>query len=319
MEILKDIGTVSEAFRSGVLAIGNFDGVHQGHQAILNAAKSLAKTTGHAKAGVMCFEPHPRAFFNPDKTLFSLTPIQRKLDLFESFGMDFAVVLPFNKDLAALSAADFIQNILVESLGVSKVVVGYDFHFAKNRSGTPEFLKHEGKVLGFDVTIIEQQNTGSVIYSSSQVRQFLREGEVRKAAELLGHWWRVSGNVERGAQNGEWLGFPTANIQLLPGQELGHGVYAVRVYIDKVQYLGAAYMGQRPTFDNGAPALETFIFDFEGDLYGKTLEIELIEFVRHDQKFDSIELLKEQMYRDCNTAKEHLTDLDSQEHGIKSL
>jgi len=191
----------------------------------------------------------------------------------------------------------------VRDLQVSHVVVGYDFHFGKDRKGNAEMLRSEGRRLGFGVSEVAQVSTGETAYSSSAIRALLAKGDVAAAADMLGHWWRASGKVVGGAKRGTGMGFPTANITLPAGTDLGFGIYAVRVHVDGAVHEAAAYLGTRPTFDDGAPVLEVFLFDFDGDLYGKTIDVEFIAFLRGDQKFEGMEALKAQMARDCEAAR----------------
>ena len=272
--------------RGAALAIGNFDGVHRGHQALLRAARSAAAKHG-GKAGAILFEPNPREFFQPDKPHFRLTPLPRKLELLETFALDLAVVLRFDASLARMPAEAFIDQVLVRALGVSHVVVGYDFRFGKGRAGDPDMLRRAGAAHGFGVTVVEQVAGGGEVYSSSAIRAELAQGDVRGAADMLGHWWRVSGKVVGGARRGTGLGFPTANIALAPGTALAHGIYAVRVMVDGKSHAAAAYLGTRPTFDDGAPLLEVFLLDFDGDLYGRDIAVDFIDHIRGDRRFDS--------------------------------
>jgi riboflavin kinase/FMN adenylyltransferase len=305
MQIVRGYQSVPESARGAVLAIGNFDGVHRGHQALLAAAVQEARRE-RRPAGVLMFEPHPRAFFQPDKPHFRLTSLPLKLKLLERYGLDLAVVLAFNQSLASLPAEAFIERVLVAGLGVRHVVVGYDFHFGKGRGGDPEMLRKAGERHGFGVTVVAQVAEAGEVFSSSGVRAELALGDVAGAAEMLGHWWRVAGTVVSGARRGAGLGYPTANIALDPGTALAHGIYAVRVYIGSEAYQGTAYLGTRPTFDEGAPVLEVFLFDFDGDLYGRILEVEFIDFIRADRRFPDAEALKAQMDQDCAQARQIL-------------
>lgn len=308
MRVIRGWDSVPAELKGAVLAVGNFDGVHRGHQAVLSEAIAHARALG-APAGVMVFDPHPREFFAPDRPLFKLTPIGYRLRLLGALGLDLAVVLAFDARLAAMPAEQFIAEVLVAGLGVRQVVVGYDFNFGKGRTGTPELLRREGDRCGFEVAVVPafggEGSTGQAI-SSSGIRDMLRRGEVRAAAMALGHWWRVSGTVISGAGRGNGMGYPTANITLPVGTELKHGIYAARVHVEGKRFAGAAYLGTRPTFDDGAPLLETFLFDFDGNLYGREIEIELIEFLRGDQAFAGMEALKAQMDSDCRTARQVL-------------
>ncbi|KAB2914824.1 MAG: bifunctional riboflavin kinase/FAD synthetase [Hyphomicrobiaceae bacterium] len=305
MHVFHGYDSVPTGARGAVLAIGNFDGVHRGHRALLETAMDEARRLG-CLAGVIVFEPHPREFFQPDKPHFRLTPLPRKLALLEGLGLDLAVVLRFDAVLAGLAAQEFIARVLVESLRVSHVVIGYDFHFGKGRSGNPETMRQAGHALGFGVTVVPQVEEAGEAFSSSAIRAALAQGNVAGAAHMLGHWWRVAGLVVGGAGRGTGMGFPTANMKLPRGTMLGHGIYAVRVYVDGVSHAGAAYLGTRPTFDNGEAVLEVFLLDFEGDLYGRDVEIEFIDFVRADAKFDSMDALATQMAKDVARVQEIL-------------
>lgn len=302
MIILDGIANVPPSARGAVLAIGNFDGVHRGHQALLQAARDQAGEPG-AAAGVMLFEPHPREFFQPDKPHFRLTPLQRKLELLERFRMDLAVVLPFDAALAGLPARDFIQRIVVGALAARHVVIGYDFRFGKGRTGDPETMRQAGSTLGFGVTVVAQVGEAGEVFSSNAIRAELAQGDVAGAAQMLGHWWRFSGEVIGGFKRGAGLGFPTANIALAPGTALAHGIYAVRVHVEEKDYPAAAYLGTRPTFDDGAPMLEVFLFGFDGDLYGREIAVEFIDFVRADATFATVQALQEQIAKDCGRAQ----------------
>jgi riboflavin kinase/FMN adenylyltransferase len=297
-------GTVNvpAAARGAALAIGNFDGVHRGHQALLQATKEQAARLG-AKAGVILFEPHPREFFQPDKPHFRLTPLARKLELIEGFGLDVAVVLPFDAKLAGLPADDFIDQVLVGALAARHVVIGYDFRFGKGRAGDPEAMRRAGEARGFGVSVVAQVAEAGEVFSSNAIRAELAQGDVAGAAQMLGHWWRLTGTVIGGFKRGAGLGFPTANIALAPGTALAHGIYAVRVHLDGTAHAGAAYLGTRPTFDDGAPMLEVFLLDFHGDLYGHAIAVEFIDFLRGDRRFDNVDALKAQMASDCDRAR----------------
>jgi riboflavin kinase / FMN adenylyltransferase len=301
MLVLNGIDSVPPAARGAALAIGNFDGVHRGHQVLLAAARKEAEAQA-APAGVILFEPHPREFFQPDKPHFRITPLPRKLQLLGEFGIDVAVVLPFDAKLAALTAQDFIDRILVEALAVRHAVIGYDFHFGKGRAGDPETMRRAGATHGFGVTVVAQVAEAGEVFSSNAIRAELAQGDVKGAAEMLGRWWRVAGAVIGGAKRGAGLGFPTANIALAPGTALAHGIYAARVHVEGNVHAGVAYLGTRPTFDNGAPVLEVFLLAFEGDLYGREIEVEFIDYLRGDKHFGNIEDLKAQMSADCERA-----------------
>jgi riboflavin kinase/FMN adenylyltransferase len=302
MQIFHRYRDIPADARGCVLTVGNFDGVHRGHQALLEKVHDLARQQ-RAPAGALLFEPHPRVFFQPDKPHFSITPLPRKLALLERFGLDVVFVLGFDTAFAALTADQFIDKVLVAGLAARHVVIGYDFRFGARRAGDPDLLARSGAERGFGVTIVPQVGAAGEIFSSSAIRAELAQGDVNGAAQMMGHWWCVTGKVVSGAGRGTGLGFPTANIKLPRDTALGHGIYAVRITADGTTHQGAAYLGTRPTFDDGEPVLELFLFDFAGDLYGREIEVAFIDFVRADAKFTSVEALKEQMGRDCARAK----------------
>ncbi|MFN3625576.1 MAG: bifunctional riboflavin kinase/FAD synthetase [Hyphomicrobium sp.] len=305
MLIVHGYKNVPAEARGAVLAIGNFDGVHRGHQALLRSAVAIGREL-KAPAGALIFEPHPREFFHPEEPHFHLTPLPQKLKLFERAGLDVAVVLPFDAALAALSADDFVKRVVVDSLGARHVIIGHDFFFGRNRGGTPETMRAAAVEQGFGITVIPPVAEDGEVFSSSAIRLHLAQGDVKGAARLLGRTWDVEGKVVGGAKRGTGLGFPTANIPLSRGTALGHGIYAVRVNVDGERHDGAAYLGTRPTYDNGMPVLEVFLFDFDGDLYAKTIAVEFVDFIRPDRKFDSSEALVEQMNRDVARARDIL-------------
>jgi len=301
MLVLAGGETPAEA-RGAVVAIGNFDGVHRGHQVLIKRAISLARDRLRP-AGAIVFEPHPREYFVPGEPHFRLTPLAEKLRLFELLGLDFVRVLAFDAALAATGAEAFIQDILVGQLAISGAVVGYDFFFGNRRAGTPQTLADAGRVLGFSVDIVAPVAELGEVFSSTAVRLKLAEGDVAGAAHALGRWWRVSGKVVGGAKRGTGMGYPTANVPMPKGTALAHGIFAVRTLIDGAWHDGAAYLGTRPTFDDGMPVLEVFLFEFDGDLYGKEIAVEFIAFIRGDRKFDSAEALVAQMDSDVAQAR----------------
>lgn len=292
-----------------VVAVGNFDGMHRGHRGVIARAGALAARLGKPCA-VLTFEPHPADFFAKRSVIFRLTSHEAKAAFLERLGLDGIIVLTFDATLASLSAQDFIADILLRRLGVTGVVVGYDFHFGAKRQGTPEFLKAEGARLGFAVEIVErisQDEEGSLdAVSSTATRAALEAGDVELAARLLGHPWFVEGVVIHGAELGRKLGFPTANLALEPFCRLRHGIYAVTLTVDGRTYGGAANFGRRPTFDDGPPLLEVFVLDFEGDLYDKMVEVAFIGFIRPEAKFASAEALVAQMNQDVVETRQML-------------
>ncbi len=290
------------ALRGAVLAMGNFDGVHRGHQAVIAVAIDRARGL-RQPAGVLTFEPHPRDFFNPSEPLFRLTDEAAKLRLLAAFGLDGTVVLTFNAALANLTAEDFVTRILVEQFAVSGVVIGFNFHFGKNRTGSPDFLAAQGRKYGFAVDVVAPFELNGRPVSSGPIRDALAAGRLDNAAELLGFPWFVSGEVRHGDKRGRELGFPTANLSLDPSCRLRHGVYAVRVGVGERRYDGVANFGRRPMFDSGVVLLEVFLFDFAGDLYGQRIDVAFIEWIRDEAVFSSVGELTRAMEDDCAKAR----------------
>ena len=289
--------------REAVVAIGNFDGVHRGHRAVLDRTLALAKEEGRP-ALVLSFEPHPRTLFNPDSPVFRLTPADDKARILRALGFDGLVVLPFTREVAGTSAPDFVQTYLHERLGAAHVVSGFDFHFGRKREGTPGRLEELGRERGIAVTIVPAYEEDGEALSSSRIRRMLGAGEVDAAARTLGHRWSVSGTIERGQQLGRTLGYPTANIVPDPANRLAHGIYAVRyTRPDGERRDGVASFGRRPTVALGAPWLETFLFDFSGDLYGEHATVAFFERLRGEETFETLEALVAQMKRDEATAR----------------
>ncbi len=292
--------------RGAVYAIGNFDGAHLGHRAVIARAKALARTRG-APSAVLTFEPHPVDYFVGKPVVFRLTPFAAKAAAIAALGVDGLVCLTFDAALAGLTAEAFVERILIGALDVGGVVVGWDFHFGKNRSGSPAFLQDAGERWGFEVDVVAKVETGDggemSVISSTAARRALEAGDVEAAARHLGHPYCVSGTVISGQQLGRTLGVPTANIALDPTNRLAHGIYAVRVRIDGAAHGGVASFGTRPTVDNGPPLLETYIFDFDADIYGREMEVEFVARIREERKFDSLEALKAEMARDMERAR----------------
>ena len=307
--IIRDT-TPAAAIRKGtVVAMGNFDGVHLGHRAVIAAALQMGRAHGRPALAVT-FEPHPRSFFSPNTPQFRLTDEAGKLRLLAGTGLAGAVVMTFDKTRAGTTAQDFIHHDLIERLGISGIAVGYDFHFGKGRVGSPSLLVNEAPRLGIEVDVQPHIDIEERPVSSSAIRMALAEGQIEDATAMLGGPWFVSGLVIHGEKRGRDLGYPTANIRLDKDCGLKHGIYAVRVGRghgkDRVRFDGVASFGRRPTFDNGAPLLEIFLFDFKGDLYGETLDVAFIAFIREELKFDGVEALVRQMDDDGAQARKRL-------------
>ena len=307
-QVVHDFGP-GEALRGATVAIGNFDGVHRGHKAVIAAALARAGALGKPSAA-LTFEPHPRAFFDPDEPLFRLTPEDAKLRLLAAAGLDGAIVLTFNAELARLSAQDFVRRVLVDRFAISGAAIGFNFHFGANRAGSPEFLQAQGREHGFTVDIVPPLLDGGRPVSSGPIRAALAAGRLDDAAEFLGYPWFVSGTVIHGDKRGRELGFPTANLRLDPACALRHGVYAVRAAIAGRRYDGVASFGRRPMFDSGAVLLEIFVFDFSGDLYGANIDVAFMAWLRDEAMFASAADLMRQMKEDSRLAREALARVD---------
>jgi riboflavin kinase / FMN adenylyltransferase len=290
------------ALRGAVLAMGNFDGVHRGHQAVIAVARKRAEEFSQP-AGVLTFEPHPRDFFHPAEPLFRLTDEAAKLRLLAATGLDGTVVLTFNAALAATTAEDFVARILVGRLAVSGVIVGFNFHFGKDRTGSPAFLTEQGRKYGFAVDIVAPFELDGRPVSSGPIRDALIAGRVTDAAVLLGFPWFVSRKVIHGDKRGRELGFPTANLELDASCGLRHGVYAVRIGVDGRRYDGVANFGRRPMFDSGAVLLEVYLFDFAGNLYDRDIDVAFIDWIREEKLFSSVDELVRNMNNDAAQAR----------------
>ncbi|MEA2991752.1 MAG: riboflavin kinase / adenylyltransferase [Alphaproteobacteria bacterium] len=302
--VLRDNAADISALRGAVLAIGNFDGVHRGHRAVIASAIARAKRLNRP-AAALTFEPHPVAFLRKEP-VFRLTDETAKLRLLAATGLDGAIVLKFDAALAGLTADAFVSRILVDRYALAGAVIGFDFHFGKNRMGSPAFLMSEGAKHGFAVEMLPPLEDEGRPVSSGAIRTALAGGRVVEAAELLGYPWFASGVVIHGEKRGRALGYPTANLRLDPACGLKHGIYAVRVGVGERRYDGVASFGSRPMFDNGAPLLEVFLFDFDDDLYGKTIDVAFIAWIRHEMKFDSVDDLVRHMDEDSARAREAL-------------
>lgn len=311
MQIFRHYRDVPAAYRGAVVAIGNFDGVHLGHRALIAEAKRLAEERGSASA-VLAFEPHPQEFFHPDAESFRLTPFRAKAHLIAELGVDALFALSFDADMAAKSAQEFVLNVLVDGLGIGCVVVGADFQFGKGRSGNVTALSYMGEMEGFGVEIVQPVTAkGGGKISSSRIREALQSGRPDEAANLLGHWWTVEGRVEHGDKRGRTIGVPTANMRLENCLKPAFGVYAVRATVledDKPvgRYDGVANFGIRPMFETPTPLLETFLFDFAGDLYGRHLSVALIAYLRAEARLSDLDALKAQIAADSAAARKIL-------------
>ncbi len=293
--------------RGAAVAVGNFDGLHRGHQAVIAEARSRARALG-ARAAVLTFDPHPRRIFRPNDPPFELTPLTTKVRVLAALGVDELFVLRFDETLARLSAGDFIAEVLVDGIGARHVVCGDGFVFGRGRLGTVATLTEAARNGGFTVAVVEPvRQSQSEVFSSTTIRQAIAAGEPRRAAELLGRCWEIEGRVQTGDRRGRTIGFPTANLVLGDYIEPLLGVYAVWAGLDRAGrtqwHPGVANIGRRPTFDGAGITVETYIFDFQGDIYGEVLRVALADFVRPERKFDGIEAIRRQIANDCRAAR----------------
>lgn len=309
MDILRSTSTTDPALRGAATAIGNFDGVHLGHQAVIDIARDRARDLG-VPLGVMSFEPHPREYFAPDAPPFRLMNAAARAHRLEMLGVDRLYELPFDAALASLSAHDFARDVIAQGLGLAHVVVGADFRFGKDRGGNATLLRDMGADLGFGVTVCDLVTAGTTEVSSTAIRRAISEGRPQDAARMLGHAHRIEGRVHKGDQRGRDLGFPTANLAIDGLHPPRFGVYAVRVDIltgpHAGTYGGASSCGVRPMFGVNRPNFETHIFDFQGDIYGEQISVALVEYLRGEEVFDSLEALIAQMDADCARARDIL-------------
>jgi riboflavin kinase/FMN adenylyltransferase len=305
---LSDPSGLPPQLRGRVVAIGNFDGVHRGHQAVLAKAQEIARSKS-APAVALTFEPHPRTIFQPDEPVFRLTPAPVKARILDALGFDAVVEFPFTPGFAEKSAASFVSDMLVQGLGVSHVVAGFDFHFGKGREGGPAFLMDAAEQHGFGVTLVDAfRDENAETVSSSRIRDALADGDVPLAAGLLGYRYTVEAEVTGGKALGRTIGYPTANMRLSDNNRLLHGIYAVKLRrADGSIYNGVASFGRRPTVEvDGAPLLETYMFDFSGDLYGETCSVSFFGFLRGEATFEGLDPLIAQMRRDEEGARSML-------------
>lgn len=298
--------------RGAAAAIGNFDGVHLGHQGVIDLARAAA-AQADAPLGVVTFEPHPRQVFAPNSPPFRLMSAGTRAHRLEKLGVDILYQLNFDAALSSLSPRDFAGDVILDGLGLRHVVVGPDFHFGKGRAGTTEDLRAFGADMGFGVTIADLIRQDGRDISSTLIRAALTEGRPREAAAMLGHWHRIEGPVLHGAKRGRELGYPTANMSITNLHQPRFGVYAVKVDVltgpHAGTYDGAASLGVRPMFGDNTANLESHLFDFDGDLYGEDLSVALIEYLRPEIKFDGLDALVAQMAEDCASARTTLKAL----------
>lgn len=311
MLLLRHHENVPDHAKGAVVTLGNFDGFHKGHQAVLRRAATVAGEIA-APLAVLTTEPHPRSFFSPESSPFRLMGLRTKAHALETFGVDVLFVLSFNRELAEMLAQDFVSKVLIDALGARHFVAGYDYRFGKGRSGNVDVLQQMGAEESIGVTVVEPIAENGDVYSSTLIRRHLRDGQPVAAADLMGHWWTLEGRVEYGEQRGRTIGFPTANLILKDYMQPAFGVYAVRGDIvdgpHAGRFEGVANLGRRPTFGENDVNFEIHLFDFSGDIYGAHLRIDIVDFIRPEQKFDGLEELKHQIERDGIEARRLLAD-----------
>jgi riboflavin kinase/FMN adenylyltransferase len=311
MRIFRHYNDVTADCKGAVVAIGNFDGVHRGHQALIARGLAHAHASG-APMGVLAFEPHPQEFFRPSPESFRLTPFRAKARLIAEQGVDVMYALAFDAQMASKSAQEFVLDVLVDGLGASCVIVGADFQFGKGRTGDAAVLGYMGEMEGFGVEIFEPVlEDGVEKISSTHIREALKAGTPDVAAKLLGHYWSVESRVEHGDARGRTIGFPTANMRITDALKPAYGVYAVRatIYEDDKPVMrkdGVANFGIRPMWETKEPLLETWLFDFDGDLYGKHVAVEFVHYIRGEAKLDGLDALKAQIAKDAEAARKVL-------------
>lgn len=315
MRIVRHPSAIPDDARGAAVTIGNFDGVHRGHEAVIGAAAEAARGLG-APLAVVTFEPHPRRFFRPEEPPFQLTPLRSKARRFESLGVDTLLALRFDAAMARVAPEAFIDKVLAQGLAARHLTIGYDFVFGHNRQGNVETLARWANGAGVGFEVVEPvAGWGETVYSSTNIRACLRDGKPGAAAAQLGRCWEIEGRVREGDKRGRLLGFPTANLALAETVRPALGVYAVWAGVEQdggtVWHPGCANLGIRPTVGGTVVGLETHIFDFDRDIYGRLLRVALVEYIRPERKFDGLDRLRDQIGRDGHAARELLASIES--------
>jgi riboflavin kinase/FMN adenylyltransferase len=306
MNVIYNLEDLRRPLKNPVLSIGNFDGVHRGHLALFEKVKERAEAL-HGQSAVMTFEPHPIQVMKPSSGPRLITPTPQKLELIEEVGIEVLLCLPFTREFAAITARDFVKNILVDRIGIKELVVGYDYTFGRNREGNISLLREMGDQLGFVVHLVGPVHVNHTLVSSTSIRNLVQEGKLDEAKVLLGRNYQLQGRVVKGHnRGGRLLGFPTANLQFKDELLPRVGVYVVTVVIDGKMYNGVTNVGYNPTFGDTPLTVETHILDFSRDLLGKTIKVNFLKRLRDEKTFLSIEELSEQISRDIRQAKKHL-------------
>ena len=312
MILITDLNRIERKFDRSVLTLGNFDGVHLGHQELVRMVMRRAKETG-AVSMVVTFRPHPLKILAPEKCPPLISIYEEKIRLFEKLGIDVLVKIPFTVEFSAMTPEDFVKDVLCDTLGAKEIFVGYNYRFGKGRKGDVQTLRTLGERYGFAVREVEQISRAGEVISSTKIRHLLREGDVEHAAKLLGRTYAITGIVVKGDGRGKGLGFPTANIAPKHAIIPSDGVYAVRLFVRDRLYDGIANIGMRPTFDKKTLAIEVHVFDFNEDVYGEDISLYFIRKIREEKKFESVDALVGQIRADIRTAREILASRPSDE------
>lgn len=308
MEVFRGIDAIQRKLRNPAITIGNFDGVHRGHQFLFEKVKHWAGEL-NGESVVMTFDPHPTEVLFPEKPLSFITSHQQKLDLIADCGIDVTLVIPFDHQFSRMSAREFVESFLVERLGVKAIVVGYDYRFGHSREGDISFLKTMGEQHGFQVDTVSGVKMNETTVSSTVIRQLIQHGNVKEANNLLGRLFEVKGTVVPGHRRGVQLGFPTANICMPALTPPRTGVYVVEAEVDRKTYGGAANLGYNPTFGDNDLSLEVHLFDFDENIYGKSITVRFVDRLRDERRFGSLQDLVEQIGRDVAEAKRILASM----------
>ncbi len=303
MAVISDLQQLKEPLINPVLTIGNFDGVHKGHLALFDMVKERAKSI-NGQSALMTFDPHPIKVMKPGNGPPLITLTQQKLELIEDANIDVVFCIPFTKEFASISASEFVQDILVDRIGVKEIVVGYDYTFGQGRKGDIGLLQEMGEALGFMVHVVEPVHVGDKLVSSTSIRKLVQDGNLSEAKQLLGRDYQILGTVVRGKnRGGRLLGFPTANLELIDELVPKVGVYAVKIVVGDQSLNGVTNIGYNPTFGKGPFSVETHILDFKEDLLGKSIRVKFVKRLRDERPFGSIKDLADQIGRDVLSAR----------------
>ncbi len=310
MKIIRNISDIYEKYENPSVTIGNFDGVHLGHQRLFEVVEQRAYHR-HGVSIAITFDPHPLQILKPGGIKL-ISTIEQKMELIALSGIDVLLVIPFDKDFAKTTAEDFVDNILIDKIGVKDLFVGYDYAFGKGRAGNIDFLKQQGRQKGFSVTVIDAYYQEEVIVSSTKIRELIADGRMVDTSKLLGRYYQIRGEVQRGKQRGgKEIGFPTANLHISEEDLVPkRGVYVCQVIFDGICYGGVINIGYNPTFGEEKLVAEAHIFDFNRDIYGKPIKVNLLKFLRDEERYKSVRELSEQISRDVTIAKEVLASIE---------